>query len=97
MEKGDKIIVPEGRGEWICELDRVFPEECTARTLEFRGCDAEPKKNITLYMAYTKSDKMEIVVQKAVNVASAGNTVEFTDGAARNAKKGRVLVICQHW
>lgn len=68
MEKGDKIIVPEGRGEWICELDRVFPEECTARTLEFRGCDAEPKKNITLYMAYTKSDKMEIVVQKSVEL-----------------------------
>ena len=68
MEAGDKIIAPEGRGEWICTLDKVDPECCTALAEEFRGCDAEPKKNITLYMAYTKSDKMELVVQKCVEL-----------------------------
>lgn len=67
MKSGDKIIVPEGRGEWICELaekDSGF----VAELLEFRGCDAEPKKHITLYMAYTKSDKLELCVQKAVEL-----------------------------
>ena len=68
MEVGDKIIAPEGRGEWICTLDKVDPELLTALAEEFRGCDAEPKKNITLYMAYTKSDKMELVVQKCVEL-----------------------------
>ena len=71
MASGDKIIVPEGRGEWVCELLDVSSERCTARTLEFRGCDAEPKKNLTLYMAYTKSDKMDLVVQKAVELGAS--------------------------
>ena len=68
MESGQKIIAPEGRGEWICELDEVTSERCTARTIEFRGCDAEPRKKLTLYMAYTKSDKMELVAQKCVEL-----------------------------
>lgn len=68
MNEKDKIIVPEGRGEWICELTKVSIEGCEAHILEHRGCDAEPKKRLTLYMAYSKSDKMELVVQKAVEL-----------------------------
>ncbi len=68
MAVGDLIIVPEGRGEWICKLSEVNLESCKAQTMEFRGCDAEPKKKLTLYMAYSKSDKMELVVQKAVEL-----------------------------
>ena len=68
MNKGDKIIVPEGRGEWICELEDISLNACTAKTIEFRGCDAEPKRKITLYMAYSKADKMELVVQKCVEL-----------------------------
>ena len=67
MKTGDKIIVPEGRGEWLCELCER-DGELFARLLERRGCDAEPHKQITLYLAYTKSDKMEISVQKAVEL-----------------------------
>ncbi len=67
MKQGDKVIVPEGRGEWVCEL---FEQngELEGRIIEYRGCNAEPKKHITLYMAYTKSDKLELCVQKAVEL-----------------------------
>lgn len=70
MKQGDKMIVPEGRGEWICELVEK-DGDIAARLIEFRGCDAEPKKHITLYMAYTKSDKLELCVQKAVELGIA--------------------------
>lgn len=68
MQPQDKIIVPEGRGEWVCELAKVSVDGCTAKTLTYGGCNAEPKKKLTLYMAYTKSDKMELCVQKAVEL-----------------------------
>ncbi len=67
MRPGDKVIVPEGRLEWVCELVEN-DGELYGRLLEQRGCDAEPKKRITLYLAYTKSDKLELCVQKAVEL-----------------------------
>lgn len=70
MSPGMQIIVPEGRGEWLAEITEIEPD-AKAKLLEWRGCAAEPKKRITLYLAYTKSDKMELVVQKAVELGAS--------------------------
>ena len=36
--------------------------------MQTRPCLADPRRRITLYLAYMKSDKMEIVAQKAVEL-----------------------------
>ncbi len=65
MKPGETLIVPEGRGEWLCEL---MEDGRTARLMERRGCCAEPTRSITLYAAYTKADKLELCTQKAVEL-----------------------------
>lgn len=70
MTPGMEIIVPEGRGEWLAEITSL-EGDAQAKLLEWRGCKAEPNKCITLYLAYTKSDKMELVVQKAVELGAS--------------------------
>ena len=94
MKAGEAVIVPEGRGEWVCELCEK-DGELAARLIERRGCDAEPKKEITLYLAYTKSDKMELCVQKAVELGAAricpffsSRCVKLPD--AKSAEKGNI-------
>jgi len=92
MTEGMQIIVPEGRGEWLAEITEI-DVEAKARLIEWRGCKAEPNKRITLYLAYTKSDKMELVVQKAVELGAStvapfisSRCVKIPDG--KSAAKG---------
>lgn len=70
MTEGMQIIVPEGRGQWLAEITQI-EGEAQAKLLEWQGCAAEPNKRITLYLAYTKSDKMELVVQKSVELGAS--------------------------
>lgn len=69
MAVGDTVTVSDGEGEeYICLLDRIRDDECICRVTESRRSACESPCNITLYMAYPKGDKMETVVQRAVQL-----------------------------
>ena len=69
---GDEITVSDGEGtDFFCRLLRIRDEECTAEIISRAPSVAEPPLEITLYMAYPKADKLEIVVQKAVELGAS--------------------------
>ncbi|MBQ8719753.1 MAG: 16S rRNA (uracil(1498)-N(3))-methyltransferase [Clostridia bacterium] len=71
MAVGDKITVSDNTGvDYECELVEIRDEYAICRTLSASHSDAEPPIDITLYMAYPKSDKLETVVQKAVELGA---------------------------
>lgn len=72
MAVGDGITLSDGEGaEFVCELLRIRDEECEAKILsESRGA-TEPPSDITLFMAYPKGDKLELIVQKAVELGAS--------------------------
>lgn len=71
MAVGDEIYVSDGEGsEYLAKLSKIRDEECTADIIEEHQSLAEPKMNVTLYMAYPKGDKLEVVVQKAVELGA---------------------------
>jgi 16S rRNA (uracil1498-N3)-methyltransferase len=68
MAVGDNIYVSDGEGhDYLAALTDIKDDICTAEILS-EGDSAEPKMNITLYMAYPKGDKLETVIQKAVEL-----------------------------
>ena len=68
MAVGDNIYVSDGEGhDYLAALTDIKDDLCTAEILS-EGDSAEPKMNITLYMAYPKGDKLETVIQKAVEL-----------------------------
>ena len=68
MAVGDNIYVSDGEGhDYLAALTDIKDDVCTAEILS-EGDSAEPKMNITLYMAYPKGDKLETVIQKAVEL-----------------------------
>lgn len=72
MAQGDEIRICDGEGgEYLARLDRIRDDECVCTLLEKREDSAEPPVRITLYMAYPKGDKLETVVQKAVELGAA--------------------------
>ena len=56
------VTVPE----WI--LTARWKEAVTCRVVSCHAADTEPKQSITLFMALPKGDKMEFIVQKAVEL-----------------------------
>lgn len=72
MAEGDEITVCDMHGnEHLCELVRIRDEECRCEIRQTRIGDTEPPLFITLYMAYPKGDKLETVVQKAVELGAS--------------------------
>jgi 16S rRNA (uracil1498-N3)-methyltransferase len=72
MAEGDEITVCDMHGfEHTCRLTRIRDEECECQILSSKKGETEPPVHITLYMAYPKGDKLETVVQKAVELGAA--------------------------
>ncbi len=69
MAVGDGLVVSDMSGnEYICRLSRIRDEESECEILESRLGKSEPPLDITLLMAYPKGDKLETVIQKAVEL-----------------------------
>ena len=72
MAVGDVITVADGTGlEYTAVLTRIRDEECLCEITETKRSLSEPKSFITLYMAYPKGDKLETVIQKAVELGAS--------------------------
>lgn len=70
MAVGDNIYISDGEGhDYLAALTDIKDDLCTAEILS-EGDSAEPKMSITLYMAYPKGDKLETVIQKAVELGA---------------------------
>ena len=66
---GEQLVICDGAGsDYICEISDISTEEINLSIIEKTPCDAEPDVKITLFMALPKSDKMEYVIQKAVEL-----------------------------
>ena len=71
MAEGDEVFISDGCGhDYLCHLTRIRDEECIAEIDRECGGETESPIEITLFMAYPKGDKMETVVQKAVELGA---------------------------
>lgn len=72
MAVGDSLTVTDGAGtDYQCRLTYIRDDRCDCEILGSVPSSTEPKIPITLYMAYPKGDKLEIVVQKAVELGAS--------------------------
>ncbi|MBQ8966752.1 RsmE family RNA methyltransferase [Ruminococcus sp.] len=68
MRLGDELTVCCGGEDYICTIDTISDEQCTLTVREKRAGSGEPSVRVTLYQAVPKSDKLELIVQKAVEL-----------------------------
>lgn len=98
MKVGDEIAVSNGvdRKEYRCGIEAFSEEEvlCTLRFIKEDGVELPSK--ISLYQGLPKADKMELIVQKAVELGvseiipvSAGRSVVKLDEKKAKAKVSR--------
>ena len=69
MAEGDGITVCDGEGtQYSAILKKIRDDECIAQLCESRHGFGESAVRVTLFMAYPKSDKLELIVQKATEL-----------------------------
>ncbi len=66
---GDIITVGDGDGrDYECEITEITKKEVIAKITDIFTNDNEPDIKLTLYQALPKADKMELVIQKCIEI-----------------------------
>lgn len=71
LKVGETITVCTGEDrEYICEILEYTDTEVVARIVDILGTNGELPVEITLYQGLPKSDKLELIIQKAVELGA---------------------------
>jgi len=69
MKQGEEIVICNGQGkDCYCIINKVSEGEITANVQSEQETGTELKTKITLFQGLPKMDKMELIVQKAVEL-----------------------------
>ena len=72
LRPGEAVTLCDGRGtDYDCTVETVEKDAVACRVQDSHPADTEPKQRLTLYMALPKGDKMEFIVQKAVELGAS--------------------------
>lgn len=104
MSVGDKICVINGQNnkEYYCEITALGNDAVDTRICEIRESDQELDNEIVLFQGLPKSDKMELIIQKAVELGvhtivpvSTDRTVVKLDAKKEANKRKRWMSISE--
>lgn len=69
LKQGDEIVICNGQGkDCYCIINKVSEGLITAKIESFQETGTELKAKITLFQGMPKKDKMELIIQKAVEL-----------------------------
>lgn len=67
MAPGERIVVCDGKGtDYLCETSRFTSDSVFCKVIERKQNEAEPPYRAVLYQALAKGEKMDYIIQKAV-------------------------------
>ena len=75
MKPGETVLLSSrDGGDFLCELAEIGGEEVRLTILEEQEKDRELPARIHLFQGLPKSDKMELIIQKAVELGAVSYT-----------------------
>lgn len=98
MAVGDLITVctPDGRA-FTCALRQIRDDEVTGQILTELESRSEPIRPVRLFMAYPKGDKLETVIQKAVELGAARITPFESSRCIKRPDAGKIEGRVARW
>ncbi len=89
MAVGEHITVCDmQKKEYECELTAFLPDRVEARILSVRDSDTEPPYTATVYQALPKGDKLDQIIQKAVECGASEIVTFESERCVVKAKEG---------
>ena len=69
MKPGDSLTVCGGQGvDFICEIAEITDNSVLLKVIDKVATDSEPSVRITLYQGYPKGDKLELIIEKSIEL-----------------------------
>ncbi|MFQ7003574.1 MAG: 16S rRNA (uracil(1498)-N(3))-methyltransferase [Ruthenibacterium lactatiformans] len=86
---GEAVTLCDGKGtDYACAVRGFGPDTVELEILSSSASVSEPGVRVTLYVGYPKQDKLETIVQKAVELGAV-RVCRFSPLLCGCAKKGR--------
>ena len=71
LKVGEQVTVSDGsEREYVCEIEKYIENAAQLRVIDILDSNAELPTQITLYQGYPKGDKLELIIQKAVELGA---------------------------
>lgn len=68
MKKGERIVFCREGTDYISEISKISSDSVICDIKEIIPCKSEPNVNLTIYQSLPKSDKMDLIIQKTVEL-----------------------------
>lgn len=98
MKAGESLTLCDSAGhDYLCTLEEAAKDAAICRVEEVEPSQGEPETHVTLYMGLPKGDKMDFIVQKAVELGAV-EIVPFL--AARSVSRPDAKTLqkkCERW
>ena len=101
LRAGETVTLCDGKGtDYDCMIETVEKDAVICRVQDCHPAQTEPKQRITLFMALPKGDKMEFIMQKAVELGVSQivpylskNCVSRPDKADKKVERWRKIAV----
>ena len=71
LKTGEKVTICDGCGhEALCSVEEIVKDAISMKVEEVRASRAEAAVKVSVYMAFSKADKLEHVIQKATELGA---------------------------
>lgn len=70
MKTGDALIVSCSGIDYSCIIESINDEFVNLEILSYNKCKSEPSIDLTLYQAMPKLDKLEMIIQKSIELGT---------------------------
>ena len=71
LKAGEQVLICDGSGnECLCTISDVSPDQISLVVNNRQESSSEPKVKASIYMAFSKGDKLEHVIQKATELGA---------------------------
>ncbi|MBQ3928464.1 MAG: 16S rRNA (uracil(1498)-N(3))-methyltransferase [Clostridia bacterium] len=98
MSVGEVItLCDKQKTEHLCKIERISAEGVLVRVISEQECQNEPTVNVTLFAALTKGDKLEHVIQKAVELGIYEIRPVLTDRCVSRPDSKSAVKKCQRY
>lgn len=98
MSLGEEIAVCDSlENEHYCKIINIQNGVVTAEILYSQPCKNEPSVKVTLYQALTKGDKMDMIIQKAVELGVTGIVPVLTKRCVSRPDEKSLAKKCLRW
>lgn len=71
MKIGEQLVICDCKGnDYNCQIESLQKDSVCCKIIEITNSIGEAKADVTLYMALPKGDKMDFIIQKAVELGA---------------------------